>query len=77
VYPRCRTKLNFSQAACSAALQKAGYKVGGKGFKMAGNWSKKGCYAYTSGKYKGHGYYGLIRNRELTNRRQQNNLSRG
>jgi hypothetical protein len=70
VYPRCRTKLDFSQAACSAALQKAGYKTGGKGFKMAGNWSKKGCYAYTSGKYKGHGYYGLIRGRELRNRRQ-------
>lgn len=44
---------------------------------MAGNWGKKGCYAYTSGKYKGHGYYGLYGTREITKRRQMNNLSAG
>lgn len=73
-FPKCASKLDFSEAACKAAAQKAGYKVGGKGSAFAGNWGVKGCYAYKSGKYKGHAYYGRIGRRDVRSRREMRGL---
>ena len=45
--------------AKSAELAKAlGLVVGGAGYDFEGPWSTKGLYAYRSGKYSGHAYFG-------------------
>jgi len=58
----CQACVEYSVEACEAALEKLGYKKGGKGYKFQGNYQDKGCYAYTGGyggvDYSGHGYYG-------------------
>ena len=43
----------------SAEIAKAlGLVVGGAGFDFEGSWGTKGLYAYRSGKYSGHAYFG-------------------
>ena len=45
--------------AKSAELAKAlGLVVGGAGYDFEGSWGTKGLYAYRSGKYSGHAYFG-------------------
>jgi len=48
----------YSEKACEGAIRQNGLIKGGKGSAFAGNYPTKGCYAYTSGKYEGRGYYG-------------------
>ena len=49
----------YSVAACKAAADKLGLVKGGLGSNFQGaNHDTKGCYAYDSGDYKGHVYYG-------------------
>ena len=43
----------------SAEIAKAlGLMVGGAGYDFEGSWGTKGLYAYRSGKYSGHAYFG-------------------
>ena len=43
----------------SAEIAKAlGLVVGGAGYDFEGSWGTKGLYAYRSGKYSGHAYFG-------------------
>ncbi|MCH2641656.1 MAG: hypothetical protein MKZ55_04225 [Candidatus Thalassarchaeum sp.] len=45
--------------AKSAEIAKAlGLVVGGAGYDFEGSWGTKGLYAYRSGKYSGHAYFG-------------------
>ena len=44
--------------ACETVADKLGFDKGGVGFTFQGDYGTKGCYAYNSGKYKGHVYYG-------------------
>jgi len=51
----------YSLEACKAAAQQAGLKLGDQkyGFSaFSGNFGIKGCYTYSSGKYKGSAFYG-------------------
>jgi len=48
----------YSAAACEAAAEKLGFDKGGHGYAFQGNYNPKGCYAYKSGTYKGHVYFG-------------------
>merc|ERR1719428_1077925 len=54
----CQTSQPYSQKACEQASQQAGLKLGGHGYSFSGKYSIKGCYAYTSGKYKKIVFYG-------------------
>ena len=48
----------YSQRACINAGKKLGLIIGGSGYKFAGNYGTKGCYAYHSGQFAGRVYYG-------------------
>jgi len=48
----------YSKKACKAAIKQNGLIEGGKSYDFEGNYGTKGCYAYSSGTYKGHAYYG-------------------
>ena len=48
----------YSQEACIKAGKLLGLIIGGKGYKFAGNYGTKGCYAYHSGIFGGRIYYG-------------------
>merc|ERR1711962_516168 len=48
----------YTIEACEDAIKKLGIARGGKGYDFAGSWSTKGCYAYKSGSYVNHAYYG-------------------
>ena len=44
---------------CRAAAKELGYVAGGQGFKFASpTHSTKGCYSYSTGKFRGHVFYG-------------------
>merc|ERR1711970_213613 len=53
-----RPCLKYSIKAREAAIKKLGIARGGKGYDFLGNWGTKGCYAYKSGTYVNHAYYG-------------------
>ncbi len=38
---------------------KLGLLLGGKGYEFAGDYSTKGCYAYSDGSFAGRAYYGI------------------
>ena len=49
----------YSEQACMAAAAKAGLKLGGVGYAFAGaSYMQAGCYAYATGNFRGHAYYG-------------------
>jgi hypothetical protein len=54
-YYGCRT-----DSACRAAAKAAGLTLGGAGYAYLGNYETKGCYAYASGPYAGHVYWGTF-----------------
>jgi len=49
----------YSAEACRAAAQRLGLEEGGAGHAFEGDYSQKGCYAYSSGEYANRAYYGL------------------
>ena len=48
----------YSEQACRDIAKNLGLSLGGEGYSFAGDFSVKGCYAYSSGKYAGKVYYG-------------------
>ena len=48
----------YSEHACRDVANALGLSLGGVGYSFAGDYSVKGCYAYSSGKYAGKAYYG-------------------
>jgi len=50
--------IKYSVEACDEAIKKLGIARGGKGYPFLGSWVTKGCYAYKSGTYVNHAYYG-------------------
>ena len=47
----------YSSDACKLAAHHNRLTRGGRCGKFVGDWGTKGCYAYSSGKYKGCIYY--------------------
>ena len=54
----------YSQQACIDAGKVLGLIVGGNGYRFAGNYGIKGCYAYHGGIFHGRIYYGTGGNKE-------------
>ena len=48
----------YSEQACRDTAIAGGLSLGSGGSSFAGDYSVKGCYAYSSGKYAGKAYYG-------------------
>jgi hypothetical protein len=48
----------YSEQACRDAAGVQGLQLGGQGYDFTGSYGVKGCYTYSSGKYKGYAYYG-------------------
>ena len=48
----------YSEQACRDVANALGLSLGGVGYSFAGDFSQKGCYAYSSGTYTGKAYYG-------------------
>ena len=48
----------YSEQACRDVANALGLSLGGVGYSFASDYSQKGCYAYSSGKYAGKAYYG-------------------
>jgi len=46
--------------ACREIALSLGLTPGGVGYDFTGDYGTKGCYAYSSGQYAGHAYYGLL-----------------
>jgi len=65
----------FSADACREAASALGLTLGGVGYDFAGDYHTKGCYAYTSGQYAGHAYYGQIGGADVTSSSQHNALN--
>ena len=47
-----------SEKECASVIRGGELKKGGAGYPFAGNYGTKGCYYYSSGKYKGRAYWG-------------------
>jgi len=45
---------------CRAIALSLGLTPGGVGYDFTGDYSSHGCYAYSSGQFAGHAYYGLV-----------------
>ena len=52
----------YSQQACQGAGEILGLEKGGNGYRSEGDYNIKGCYAYSSGVFKGRWYYGVNEN---------------
>ena len=48
----------YSQQACKDVSNKLGLKLGHSNHAFAADYDIKGCYAYASGSYAGHVFYG-------------------
>jgi len=48
----------YTAEKCRAVAEGFGLRLGGFGFAFEDNYSQKGCYAYSSGKYAGIAFYG-------------------
>ena len=55
----------YSGQACINAGEKLGLKSGHSSYNYAGDWTYKGCYAYTGGPYKGSYWYGMGASAEI------------
>jgi hypothetical protein len=51
---------DYSEAACQEVAEAQGLELGGHGSDFAGDYSTKGCYTYSEGKYAGNAYYGQV-----------------
>ena len=49
----------YDADSCRAAAMALGLEIGGAGHDFTGIFSTVGCYAYNSGEYRGHAYYGF------------------
>merc|ERR1719336_2232536 len=49
----------YTAEQCRAAAQLSGLDEGGNGFEFEGDYTQKGCYAYSSGEHAGKAFYGL------------------
>merc|ERR1719191_2116339 len=56
--PECQTSPPYSEKACEQACKRAGLKLGGGRYRFSGKYSIKGCYAYSTGGWKGIAFYG-------------------
>ena len=52
----------YSEQACRDVANALGLSLGGVGYSFAGDYSVKGCYAYSSGKYAGKAKHHMILN---------------